>query len=129
MHPDQPNDRIVHMAELQTKGRHHERLDDSRGSRGQRSQPIGIENGIIGIGWDFDGLDIANMDRDQIRAAYAAAHPAESKQKVATSVGQVFRFAHSMEQGSTVVMYDPAERLYHIGVIAGPCSPCRSPKA
>ncbi len=67
------------------------------------------------------------MDRYQIRAAYAAAHPAESKQKVATSVGQVFRFAHSMEQGSTVVMYDPAERLYHIGVINGPCAPVPEP--
>ena len=28
-----------------------------------------------------------------------------------------------MAQGSTVVMYDPAERLYHIGVINGPCKP------
>lgn len=28
-----------------------------------------------------------------------------------------------MAQGSTVVMYDPAERLYHIGVISGPCKP------
>ena len=63
------------------------------------------------------------MDRYQIRAAYAAAHPAESKQKVATSVGQVFRFAHSMEQGSTVVMYDPAERLYHICLLYTSPSP------
>lgn len=28
-----------------------------------------------------------------------------------------------MAQGSTVVMYDPAERLYHIRVISGPCKP------
>ena len=28
-----------------------------------------------------------------------------------------------MEQGSTVVMYDPETRLYHIGTIAGPCKP------
>lgn len=99
-----------------------------RAGRGGTFAADWIENGIVGIGWDFDGLDIANMDRDQIRAAYAAAHPTESKQKVATSVGQVFRFAHSMEQGSTVVMYDPAERLYHIGVISGPCSPVPEPE-
>ena len=99
-----------------------------RAGRGGTFATDWVENSIIGIGWDFDGLDIANMDRDQIRAAYAAAHPAESKQKVATSVGQVFRFAHSMEQGSTVVMYDPAERLYHIGVISGPCSPVPEPE-
>lgn len=77
----------------------------------------------IGIGWDFGGVDIAAMDREKIRAAYAAAHPSESKQKVAANIGQVYRFAHSMVQGSTVVMYDPAERLYHIGVIEGPCKP------
>ena len=99
-----------------------------RAGRGGTFATDWVENSIIGIGWDFDGLDIANMDRDQIRAAYAAARPAESKQKVATSVGQVFRFAHSMEQGSTVVMYDPAERLYHIGIIAGPCSPVPDPE-
>ena len=99
-----------------------------RAGRGGTFATDWVENSIIGIGWDFDGLDIASMDRDQIRATYAAAHPAESKQKVATSVGQVFRFAHSMKQGSTVVMYDPAERLYHIGVIAGPCSPVPEPE-
>ena len=99
-----------------------------RAGRGGTFATDWVENSIIGNGWDFDGLDIANMDRDQIRTAYAAAHPAESKQKVAASVGQVFRFAHSMEQGSTVVMYDPAERLYHIGVIAGPCSPVPEPE-
>lgn len=99
-----------------------------RAGRGGTFATDWVENNIIGIGWDFNGLDIANMDRDQIGAAYAAAHPAESKQKVAPSVGQVFRFAHSMEQGSTVVMYDPAERLYHIGVISGPCSPVPEPE-
>lgn len=59
-----------------------------RAGRGGTFATDWVENGIIGIGWNFDGLDIANMDRRQIRAAYAAAHPAESKQKVATSVGQ-----------------------------------------
>lgn len=82
-----------------------------------------LERGIIGIGWDFGGADIAGMNREKIRAAYAAAHPSESKQKVAANVGQIYRFAHCMAQGSTVVMYDPAERLYHIGVISGPCKP------
>lgn len=82
-----------------------------------------LERGIVGIGWDFGGADIAGMNREKIRAAYAAAHPSESKQKVAANVGQIYRFAHCMAQGSTVVMYDPAERLYHIGDISGPCKP------
>ena len=99
-----------------------------RAGRGGAFAGDWIERGIIGISWDFDGLDIASMDREQIREAYALTHPAESKQKVAANVGQVYRFAHSMEQGATVVMYDPAERLYHIGVISGPCSPVPEPE-
>lgn len=51
-----------------------------------------------------------------------------SEQKVAANVGRVYRFAHCMAQGSTVVMYDPAERLYHIGIINGPCKPTCDPE-
>ncbi len=61
------------------------------------------------------------MNREQIRAAYGQAHPGDSKGKVAAGVGQVYRFAHDMMTDSTVVMYDPESRLYHLGVITGPC--------
>ena len=61
------------------------------------------------------------MNREQIRAAYGQAHPGDSKGKVAAGVGQVYRFAHDMTTDSTVVMYDPESRLYHLGVITGPC--------
>ena len=49
-----------------------------------------IERGIIDISWDFDGLDIASMGREQIRAAYASTHPAESKQKIAPTCPYVY---------------------------------------
>lgn len=94
-----------------------------RAGRGGAYAADWLTRGVIGIGWDFGSADIAVMDREQIRAAYVSAHPAESRQRVAANVGQVYRFAHSMGQGSTVVMYDPAERLYHIGSIEGPCMP------
>lgn len=61
------------------------------------------------------------MNREQIRAAYGLSHPGDSKGKVAAGVGQVYRFAHDMTTDSTVVMYDPESRLYHLGVITGPC--------
>lgn len=80
-----------------------------------------LEHGVIGIGWDFDGADIAAMNREQIRVAYGLSHPGDSKGKVAAGVGQVYRFAHDMTTDSTVVMYDPESRLYHLGVITGPC--------
>lgn len=88
-----------------------------------------LDRNVIGIGWDFDGADIVNMSREQIKAAYVSAHPTENKQKVAASVGQVYRFAHSMAQGSTIVMYNPAERLYHIGTNEGPCTSANEPES
>lgn len=84
-----------------------------------------LDKGKIGIGWDFGSKDIASMKREQIRATYLAEHPNESKNRVAAIVGQVYRFAHEMTQGQTVVMYDPASRLYHIGAITGDCVPTR----
>lgn len=82
-----------------------------------------LNRGLVGIGWDFGATDIASMSREQIRSGYAIKHPNDSKNKLAAAVGQIYRFAHDMEQGSTVVMYDPATRLYHIGTIAGHCKP------
>lgn len=92
-----------------------------RAGRGGVYAPSWLEHGVIGIGWDFDGADIAAMNREQIRAAYGLSHPGDSKGKVAAGVGQVYRFAHDMTTDSTVVMYDPESRLYHLGVITGPC--------
>lgn len=73
-----------------------------RAERGGAYAADWLDRNVIGIGWDFDGADIANMSREQIKAAYTSAHPAENKQKVAASVGQVYRFAHSMAQVSTI---------------------------
>lgn len=94
-----------------------------RAGRGGAHAADWIRKSIVGIGWDFGGADIASMSREQIEAAYASAHPEDSKQKVAANVGQVFRFAHAMAPGDTVVMYDPAVHLYHIGTVDGPCQP------
>ena len=80
-----------------------------------------LQRGIVGIGWDLDGADISAMTREQIRCAYSAARPSESKGRVSANVGQVYRFAHEMERGEAIVMYDPSTRLYHMGKIAGPC--------
>ena len=88
-----------------------------RAGRGAAHAADWLDRNIIGIGWDFDGAEIANMSREQIKAAYVSARPAESKRKVAASVCQVYRFVHSMAQGSTIVMHNPAGQLYHTGTI------------
>lgn len=92
-----------------------------RAGRGGIYAESWLDAGIIGIGWDFDGADIAPMALEQIRDAYLASHAGESRGKVAAAVSQINKFAHSMTEGSTVVMYDPQTRLYHLGTVAGPC--------
>ena len=37
-----------------------------------------LKRGVIVISWDFGGANIAVMDRDAIKNAYAAAHPSEN---------------------------------------------------
>lgn len=77
--------------------------------------------GVIGIGWDLGGANIANMSKDSTREAYTDLHPGESRGKIAAAVGQIYHFAHDMGKGETIVMYDPASRRYHIGTITGDC--------
>lgn len=49
-----------------------------RAGRGGAYAADWLERGVIGIGWDFGGADIAAMDREKIRAAYAVAHPSRA---------------------------------------------------
>ena len=94
-----------------------------RAGRGGVYAKSWIETSIVGIGWDFDGADIASMSHDQLRQAYAGAHPDYSAGKVGQAASQTAKFAHDIAKGSTVVTYDPEERLYHIGKITGECVP------
>ena len=41
----------------------------------------------------FGDANIAAMDRNEIKSAYAATHPSESKRKVAASAGHSYCFA------------------------------------
>lgn len=34
-----------------------------------------VENGCVGIGWDFGGVDIASTSHEQLRGVYEAANP------------------------------------------------------
>ena len=55
-----------------------------------------LERGVIGIGWDFGGANIAVMDRDAIKNAYATAHPSENKLIAAVNIARVYRFARRL---------------------------------
>ncbi|MCH4184489.1 MAG: restriction endonuclease [Eggerthellaceae bacterium] len=92
-----------------------------RAGRGGSYASKWLNNGTIAIFWDLDGASITKMRKDDIKVAYAKLHDAASSQEVAAAAGQISRFANEMVKGSTVVMYDPSSRLYHLGRIDGGC--------
>ena len=94
-----------------------------RAGRGGVYAKSWVETGIVGIGWDFDGADIASMTQSQLRKAYAESHPDYNAGKVGQATSQTAKFAHDITRGSTVVTYDPEDRLYHIGKVTGNCVP------
>lgn len=80
-----------------------------------------LKNGYVAIFWDFDGADINALDKDELKSRFAQKNPDATPQSIAANAGMVYRFAREMNDGETVVMYDPATRLYHLGLITGPC--------
>ena len=92
-----------------------------RAGRGGAYAADWLERGLVGIGWDFGGTNIASMSRDELREAYAASHPSLNHGQVGQAVGQTYRFASEMIEGETVVTYEPGRRVYRIGKVAGPC--------
>lgn len=94
-----------------------------RAGRGGAYAEDRLDRNVIGIGWDFDGADIVNMSRKQIKAAYVSAHPTENKQKVAASVGQVYRFAHSMAKAPQSSCTTPQGSSTTSAPLKGPAHP------
>ncbi|RSX56260.1 restriction endonuclease [Bifidobacterium samirii] len=82
-----------------------------------------VDRGLIGIGWDYKGQDITRMTRDELKDTYREMQPSASSNQVGAAVGQSWHFAQDMKEGSTIVLYDPAERKYHIGEVTGDCVP------
>ena len=81
-----------------------------------------ISKGYIAIYWNLGAADIASLDKGQTKALYKKHFPSASRQVVAANAGMIWRFAHEIGEGSTVVVYNPATRLYHLAEVTGPCA-------
>ncbi len=92
-----------------------------RAGRGGVYAQSWLDDGVIGIGWDFGGVNVASMTKKQIHDTYVDFHADESRGRVGAAVSQIYKFAHDMAEGSAVVMYEPETRLYHLGKVTGPC--------
>jgi restriction system protein len=79
-----------------------------------------LKDGFVCIGWTEMGDLAAFPTREKMRAAMQATWPAWSSAKVRSSFGQVFRFAHKMQEGEAIVFPVRPTRQIAIGRINGP---------
>lgn len=84
-----------------------------------------MNKNVVAIGWTAMGdLSKIPANRDAFRAAYAKAYPDAKPAGIPTISGQPFRFVHEMKQGDLVVYPSKADRIVHIGRVAGDFKYC-----
>lgn len=70
---------------------------------------------IISIGWNEIG-DIKKLgDKQSIKDALMKSFPDDKQGKINLTAGQLYRFATEINQGDSVVTYNPESRIYLIG--------------
>lgn len=81
---------------------------------------LAVEQGFVGIGYDMPSLaHIGGSDtKESIRALYQSAHPAASKQSIASGSGAVFRFLSILQKGD-ILLVPLGDGTYKIGELDG----------
>ncbi|GKS83089.1 restriction endonuclease [Acidovorax sp. SUPP1855] len=74
---------------------------------------------LVTIGWHEMGDLNALRHRADFQKAAAAAYPNLSTGTLSSYAGQTFRFVREMKVGDNVVTYNPSERIYLLGTVAG----------
>jgi restriction system protein len=76
----------------------------------------------VAIGWGGEaGTDWTTFpDRDAIQAELGKIYPDNSDGQNMAAANQIKRFLHGIEVGDRVISYDPDNRKYLVGTIAGP---------
>ncbi len=90
-----------------------------RSGEGGRLARWFLENDFVALGWDDIGGIPTPVDYDTLRARLVDAYPSAGRGYIQTSAGQLKRFIEFPE-GSQIVTYDNANRLYYVGIIASP---------
>jgi restriction system protein len=89
------------------------------GKLGEREDRF-LDHGLIGIGWD-DMPDLTTFaDRESLKAKYREIYPQDSEGRTAVQVGQLWAFAHSMQDGNLVVVPLKTRSQIAVGKISGP---------
>ena len=79
-----------------------------------------LQDNVIAIGWSAMGdLSKIKSDRESYYKAYDKVYPNKSKQSIAGSAGQLFRFVNEAKVGDYVVYPTKYNRMINIGQIEG----------
>lgn len=75
---------------------------------------------VIAIGWEQMG-DLRNIGKslDDYRLAYSKTYQDKSKQSIAGSVAQLYKFKEKMEIGDYVVFSSKSDKKINIGIVSG----------
>jgi restriction system protein len=75
----------------------------------------------IALGWAaFEDLAALPPHREAFKAEYARRYPGAKPMSIAVNAGQLFRFVHEIQAGDLIVYPGKADRLIHLGHVAGP---------
>ena len=77
------------------------------------------EHQVVAIGWHELGKVEVGESREEITERAAKQWPNHSRSKIASGVGQIYRYLNEIKKGDGVVSYDPSRRVYLVGTIEG----------
>ena len=79
-----------------------------------------LQDEVIAIGWhEMGDLSTIDTDRESYYKAYDKVYPNKSKQSIAGSAGQLFRFVNEAKIGDYVIYPTKFNRMINIGQIEG----------
>lgn len=79
-----------------------------------------LTHGVVAIGWREVGDPMAFRSKPDALRAVSEAYPEKTAQQNDVSASQIWRFINELKAGDEITTYDPIERAYHVGTIAGP---------
>ncbi len=89
------------------------------GTNGEREERM-LTNSVLGMGWEEVGDLGAFVSRDTLKAAYRTTYPADGDGRVNNVVGQLWAFAHVINNADTVVVPLKSRGQIAVGSVAGP---------
>lgn len=88
------------------------------GRRSKYAQDF-ADRSIVAIGWSAVGDPTRFAEKGDLVAAMAATYPDWSLRQAEVGAGQVWRFLHEVAIGDDIITYDPLNRVYFVGTVAG----------